>query len=116
MSTELFDPITIGDPSSPSLLAPMRQELQRELSAAIRAVDEVPEWFLDADAARELFRELCDDGDADAARDQLRDAFEMSAGFARHFDRLLDHINTMSWAYWRLHRAERRAYQKGGTQ
>jgi hypothetical protein len=40
----------------------------------------------------------------------------MSAGFARHFDRLLDHINTMSWAYWRLHRAERRAYQKGGTQ
>jgi hypothetical protein len=116
MIAELWDPAAIAGPATPSLLAPMRQELLRELTAAIRAVDEVPEWFLDADAARELFRELHEDGDADAARDQLRNAFEMSAGFARHFDRLLDHINTIAWAYWRLHRAERRAYQKGGTQ
>jgi hypothetical protein len=112
MTTQLFDFITVGDPRGPMLLAPMREEMARELAAARQAVDDVPEYYLDQDAAKDAFLGLYQDGDDSAARDKIREAFDMSAGFAKHFDKLLDHINTMSWAYWRLHRAERRAYGK----
>lgn len=105
-------------PESPATRVPlfaMREELQRELSAAIQAVDEVPEYYLDHDAAKTTFRFLAEDGDEAAARNEIREAFDVAAGFAAHFDKIMDHINTLGWAYWRLHRAERRAYGKEGA-
>lgn len=97
---------------SPSLLHPMRVELARELSEAVRACDEVPEHYLDTERAQDASHQLAKDGDDAWTRNEIRDSFEMEYGCGSHFDRLLDHVNTLSWAYWRLHRAERRAYGK----
>jgi hypothetical protein len=112
MIMELFDTIQVGDPRGPLLLGPMREELIRELGEAVKACDQVPEYFLDADRAKAMFRALCEDGDESCARQELRKCFDMGAGFARHFDKLNDHLNTLAWAWWRLHRAESRAYGK----
>lgn len=113
MIAELFEL-----PPCDAMLLPLsgcREELHRELCSALRACDEVPAWFLDNDRAKKMFRALADDGDTSWARAEMIEAFEMSAGFAKHFDRMTDHINTIGWAYWRLHRAERRAYGKEGA-
>ncbi|MFZ9938462.1 MAG: hypothetical protein ACO3JG_15600, partial [Luteolibacter sp.] len=93
----------------------LRQELQQELNAALEAVDEVPAHYLDRETARDLFRALAADGDDDWARAELLLELEPSPGSGVHFDRLMDHINKLGWAYWRLHRAERRAYGKEGA-
>ena len=81
----------------------------------LEAVDEVPAHYLDRETARDLFRALAADGDDDCARAELLLEFEPSPGSGAHFDRLMDHINTLGRAYWRLHRAERRAYGKEGA-
>jgi len=107
---ELFD-IPLMDQSRAPLHA-MREELQRELSASVREAALVPEHYLDVERAQEMFRALADDGDTSWARQEILEAFEMSGGFAAHFDRMNDCINNIAWAYWRLHRAERRAYGK----
>lgn len=114
-AAELFETIEVGNTRAPVLLHAMREELQRELSAAVKACGEVPEMYLDAERAAAAFHGLAEDGDDSWARDEIRECFDMAAGFAVHFDRLLDHVNTLGWAYWRLHRAERRAYGKGAV-
>lgn len=110
MIAELFEMPVIEESRAP--LHAMREEVQRELSAAIREAGLVPDCYLDVERAQEMFRGLADDGDTSWARHEIIQAFEMSAGFAAHFDRMNDAINALSWAYWRLHRAERRAYGK----
>lgn len=94
------------------LLHGMREEVQRELSAAVKACDEVPEYYLDQERAKAAFHGLAEDGDDSWTRDEIRECFDMAAGFSKYFDRIMDHANTLGWAYWRLHRAERRAYGK----
>jgi hypothetical protein len=105
--------ITCGNPHGPMLLHGMREELVRELGEACKAVDQVPEIYVDAERAKAAFRGLAEDGDDKWTRDEIRECFDMIAGFGRHMDRLLDHVNTLGWAFWRLYRAERRAYRKG---
>lgn len=112
---ELFDPITVGNPRGPMLLHGQREELARELSAAVKACEEVPDFYLDQERAKSAFKSLAEDGDESWTRDELRASFDMNAGFAKHFDRIMDHVNTLGWAYWRLYRAERRAYGKEGA-
>jgi hypothetical protein len=112
MIAELFDPAVMGEMRGPSLLNPMREELQREISVAVKLCDEVPEKYLDKERALEAFRALAEEGDAEWARDEIRYCFEMTPGFGKWFDRLLDSVNTIGWAYWRLRRAELRAYGK----
>jgi len=113
MKYDLFERIIqVGNPRKPMLLGPMREELIRQLGEAVRACDEVPEYYLDQERAKEVFREVCEDGDEPWARQELRECFEMESGVGCHFDKLNDHLNTIAWAYWRLHRAERRAYGK----
>jgi hypothetical protein len=106
----LFDLPPTGATRLP--LAACREELHRELCEALKACDEVPEYYLDRDRAKDAFHGLASDGDDSWTRDELRECFDMAAGFARHFDRIMDHVNTLGWAYWRLYRAERRAYGK----
>jgi len=112
---ELIDTTTLERPAGASLLHPMREELQRELSAAIRASEEVPCHMIDTEGTQVAFQRLARDGDAEHARVAIRFAFDDACDYAQHLDRLLDHINTMAWAFWRLSRAERRAYRKGAT-
>jgi hypothetical protein len=112
---DFFASIPCGNPRGPMLLHGMREEVQRELSAAVKACDEVPGYYLDQERAKAAFHGLAEDGDDSWTRDELRECFDMAAGFAKHFDRIMDHVNTLSWAYWRLHRAERRAYGKEGA-
>lgn len=112
--SEFWRPIPCGNTRAPMLLHGMREEVQRELSAAVKACDEVPDFYLDQERAKAAFHGLAEDGDDSWARDELRECFDMAAGFAKHFDRIMDHVNTLGWAFWRLHRAERRAYGKGG--
>ncbi len=113
---EFWDPAEVDSPQGPRLLHGMREELQRELSAAVKACEEVPDFYLDQERAKEAFHALAEDGDESWVRAEIREAFEMEAGFAQHFDRLMEHVNTLGWAFWRLHRAERRAYgrKEGG--
>jgi hypothetical protein len=115
MIAELIDTTTIERPAGASLLHPMREELQRELSAAIRACEEVPCHMIDSEGAQVAFQRLARDGDAEDARVAIRFTFDDANGYGQHLDRLLDHVNAMAWAFWRLHRAERRAYGKEGT-
>ena len=112
---DFFASIPCGNTRAPMLLHGMREELQRELSAAVKACDEVPDFYLDQGRAKDAFHGLAEDGDDSWTRDELRECFDMAAGFAKHFDRIMDHVNMLGWAYWRLHRAERRAYGKGGA-
>lgn len=95
-------------------LSAHREELHRGLSAAVKACEAVPDCYLDVDRAQDLFRALAVDGDTSWARKEIIAAFSMNPGFTAHFDVMNDHVNTMGWAYWRLHRAERRAYGKEG--
>jgi hypothetical protein len=105
--------ITCGNPNGPILLHGMREELARELGEACKAAGQVPECYLDAERATAAFRGLAEDGDDAWTRNEIRDSFDMEPGFGKHMDRLLDYVNTLGWAYWRLYRAERRAYGKG---
>jgi hypothetical protein len=116
MNVALFEfAIRCGEPRGPMLLHAMRQELCRELSEAVKACDAVPDWYLDRDRAVGIFRALAEDGDTAGARLELCECFETEWGFGKHLDSLREHVNTLSWAYWRLHRAERRAYGKEGA-
>jgi hypothetical protein len=115
MSAELFNTITIGHTRAPMLLHAHRVELQRELSEAIQACEAVSSDALDAEQAKEAFRGLAQDGDASWARSEIREAYDVDLGHYRDIETLMDHVNSMAWAFWRLHRAERRAYGKEGA-
>lgn len=114
MSAELFDTLAIGNPRGATLLHAHRAELQRELSAAIEACDSVSQEAFDATRCKDAFRGLAQDGDASWARSEIRESHDADLGHYRELETLLDHINSMAWAFWRLHRAERRAYGKEG--
>ena len=115
MSAELFDPITCGNPRGPTLLHSHRVELQRELSAAIATCDAIEGVALDYETATNAFRHLAEDGDTSWTRAKIREAYDPDLGHYRELEALLDHVNSMAWAFWRLHRAERRACGKEGS-
>jgi hypothetical protein len=87
-----------------------RAELDRALSDALRAVNHASRGLIDSDRAEEVFRRLASDGDTTWSRWEMQARIEVgNYGGGRLLDEMLDHINCIGIAFWRLHRAERRA-------
>jgi hypothetical protein len=106
----LFNLPPAGDDRAP--VSAHRAELDRALSDALRAVNHASPRLIDSYRAEEIFRELASDGDTTWSRCEMREAIELDKfGGGRLLDEMLDHINCIGLAFWRLHRAERRALE-----
>ena len=108
----LFDVIAVGDVRGPVLLNWQRAEMERELCAALETCDAVPECYLDVERAKSALRVLAADGDESWARGEVKASLQMEGGCGVYFDRLMDHVNCLALAFWRLSRAERREMGK----
>lgn len=114
MTTELFKPEELETPAATPLSA-MREELQRQLTEAIHACEEIPENVLDYSEAKHAFHYLAESGDAAWCRKMIAKALGTSDSIGPFYDRLDDYIQTLGIAFWRLRRAELRAFgTKGG--
>ena len=106
----LFNLPPAGDDRAP--VSAHRAELDRTLSDALRAVAHASPQLIDSYRADRVFRELASDGDTTWSRCEMQAHIELgNYGGGLLLDEMLDHINCIGIAFWRLHRAERRALE-----
>ncbi len=102
--------LEIPESSTGDLLAPLREELEHHLATAIAEAKKLPEYVIEHDEAERIFRGVAEHGDHRRAECRLNAVYDFSGGFSDEWDRLISHLETIGWAYWRLHRAEAKAF------